>query len=46
MTDLLERPLTDEPELTITADRVTLALRPFQIVTVRLLPRAGGGRIA
>ncbi|MFC9122979.1 alpha-mannosidase [Streptomyces sp. NPDC057067] len=38
MTDLLERRLTDEPELTVTNDRVTLALRPFQIMTVRLLP--------
>ncbi|MFD3920846.1 alpha-mannosidase [Streptomyces sp. NPDC058595] len=39
MTDLLERPLADEPELTITTDGVTFALRPFQIVTLRLLPR-------
>ncbi|GGV63788.1 alpha-mannosidase [Streptomyces longisporoflavus] len=39
MTDLLERPLADEPEPAVTADGVALALRPFQIVTVRLLPR-------
>ncbi|MFB8140702.1 alpha-mannosidase [Streptomyces parvus] len=40
VTDLLERPLTDEPAPPVTDDRVALALRPFQIVTVRLAPRS------
>lgn len=40
MTDLLERPLPDGPALPVTADGVPLVLRPFQIVTVRLTPRA------
>ncbi|MFI8003371.1 alpha-mannosidase [Streptomyces sp. NPDC086010] len=38
-TDLLERPSADGPALSVTADGVPLALRPFQIVTVRLTPR-------
>ncbi|MFJ8844798.1 alpha-mannosidase [Streptomyces cyaneofuscatus] len=37
VTDLLERPLGDTPELAVTADRVALTLRPFEIVTARLL---------
>ncbi|MEU0135689.1 glycoside hydrolase family 38 C-terminal domain-containing protein [Streptomyces sp. NPDC006296] len=39
-TDLLERPVDGGPDLPVTADGVRLALRPFQIVTVRLTPRA------
>ncbi|MEV1047606.1 glycoside hydrolase family 38 C-terminal domain-containing protein [Streptomyces sp. NPDC049916] len=40
VTDLLERPLPDAPDLPVTAEGVPLALRPFQILTVRLTPRA------
>ncbi|MFD7446507.1 alpha-mannosidase [Streptomyces sp. NPDC059909] len=36
LTDLLERPLPDGPPLAVERDGVALALRPFQIVTVRL----------
>ncbi|MFI1226535.1 MULTISPECIES: alpha-mannosidase [unclassified Streptomyces] len=39
ITDLLERPAADGPDLPVTADGMTLALRPFQIMTVRLSPR-------
>lgn len=36
-TDLLERPLTDAPPYAVTADgRIEVALRPFQILTLRL----------
>ena len=36
LTDLLEDPLPDGPELTLVDRAVALRLRPFQIVTVRL----------
>ncbi|MGW7366676.1 alpha-mannosidase [Streptomyces sp. NPDC054841] len=36
LTDLLERPLPEHPPLHVEGDTVGLALRPFQIVTVRL----------
>ncbi|MEU6115741.1 glycoside hydrolase family 38 C-terminal domain-containing protein [Streptomyces sp. NPDC047117] len=42
-TDLLERPLADAPPYTVAdGGRVTLALRPFQILTLRL-SRGGQG---
>jgi len=37
VTDLLERPLED---LDAGGDQVALSLRPFQVVTLRLSPRA------
>ncbi|MFI6093094.1 alpha-mannosidase [Streptomyces sp. NPDC051218] len=40
LTDLLERPLSGAPELTRDAAGLRLDLRPFQILTVRLTPRA------
>ncbi|MFJ9413166.1 alpha-mannosidase [Streptomyces sp. NPDC101227] len=40
-TDLLERPTDDGPALEREGNRVRMALRPFQIVTLRLV-RAGG----
>ncbi len=39
ITDLLERELPDEP-VHVDADAVHLTLRPFQILTLRLTPRA------
>ncbi|MET8680530.1 glycoside hydrolase family 38 C-terminal domain-containing protein [Streptomyces sp. NPDC004647] len=40
-TDLLERPSADAPAYEVSADgSVQLALRPFQILTLRLAPRA------
>ncbi|WP_156723565.1 alpha-mannosidase [Streptomyces apocyni] len=40
-TDLLERPVTDAPDHPVAdGSRVDLALRPFQILTLRLSPRA------
>ena len=40
VTDLLERPLPDAPALEVAEDgTVALALRPFQILTLRLAPR-------
>ncbi|MFG2923170.1 alpha-mannosidase [Streptomyces sp. NPDC048305] len=42
VTDLLERPLPDGAVLPVTADGVRIALRPFQILTVRLA--VGDGR--
>lgn len=41
-TDLLERPLADAAPPEVTGDRVRLTLRPFQILTLRLTPRAAG----
>ncbi|MGW6719766.1 glycoside hydrolase family 38 N-terminal domain-containing protein [Streptomyces sp. NPDC054995] len=38
-TDLLERPLADAPHLPVTDAGIPVALRPFQIVTVRLTRR-------
>ncbi|MEW1691429.1 alpha-mannosidase [Streptomyces sp. NPDC091265] len=38
ITDLLERPLNDEPTLSCAGTDVALSLRPFQILTVRLTP--------
>ncbi|WP_327299382.1 alpha-mannosidase [Streptomyces sp. NBC_01197] len=38
ITDLLERPLHDEPTLSCAGTGVALSLRPFQILTVRLTP--------
>ncbi|WP_328323147.1 MULTISPECIES: alpha-mannosidase [unclassified Streptomyces] len=38
ITDLLERPLDDEPTLTCAGTGVALSLQPFQILTVRLTP--------
>ncbi|GAA3722250.1 alpha-mannosidase [Streptomyces tremellae] len=35
-TDLLERPLADTAQPTTTADTITLSLRPFEMVTLRL----------
>ncbi|MER5946284.1 glycoside hydrolase family 38 C-terminal domain-containing protein [Streptomyces sp. NPDC001904] len=41
-TDLLERPrAADGPSCAVTADGVRLRLRPFQILTVRLVPEQG-----
>lgn len=37
VTDLLERPLTDE-SVTFDTEHVELSLRPFQIITLRLAP--------
>jgi alpha-mannosidase len=36
VTDLLERPLTDAATPRRDGDRVTLSLRPFELVTLRL----------
>ncbi|MEU2155090.1 glycoside hydrolase family 38 C-terminal domain-containing protein [Streptomyces sp. NPDC019396] len=36
ITDLLERPLPEQPRLTVEDDAVSVALRPFQIMTLRL----------
>ncbi|WP_405943350.1 alpha-mannosidase [Streptomyces sp. NBC_00932] len=38
ITDLLERPLDDEPTLACADTEVALSLRPFQILTIRLTP--------
>ncbi|GAA3875641.1 alpha-mannosidase [Streptomyces sedi] len=40
ITDLLERPLADEPALEVKEGRVPITLRPFQILTLRLARRA------
>ncbi|MDT0266166.1 glycoside hydrolase family 38 C-terminal domain-containing protein [Streptomyces sp. DSM 44915] len=39
VTDLLERPLADEPALEVTEGSVAVSLRPFQILTLRLSHR-------
>ncbi|KAB8167967.1 alpha-mannosidase [Streptomyces sp. 3MP-14] len=39
VTDLLERPLADEPAPEVNEGRVAFALRPFQILTLRLAHR-------
>jgi alpha-mannosidase len=36
VTDLLERPLPDAPSVTADGDRIAVALRPFQLMTLRL----------
>ncbi|MFE9995235.1 alpha-mannosidase [Streptomyces avermitilis] len=36
VTDLLERPLADAREPAVDGDRITLSLRPFELVTLRL----------
>jgi alpha-mannosidase len=41
-TDLLERPLPDAAPYAVDGDGVPLALRPFQILTLRLTARAAG----
>ncbi len=42
VTDLLERELPDDGSLRVEDGEVRLTLRPFQILTVRLTPRAAG----
>ena len=42
--DLLERDV-DAPGVEVTDEAVELALRPFQLVTLRLLSRDDGGTI-
>lgn len=45
-TDLLERPLDDTTSHEVTDGTARLRLRPFQILTLRLRPRATGGTSA
>ena len=40
VTDLLERELPDEGSVVVEGEEVRLTLRPFQILTLRLTPRA------
>ncbi|WP_326665845.1 hypothetical protein [Streptomyces canus] len=42
MTDLLERPLADAAPPRVDGDRISLRLRPFELVTLRL--RRGSGQ--
>lgn len=42
VTDLLERPLADAAPPRVDGDRISLRLRPFELVTLRL--RRGSGQ--
>ncbi|SFY51373.1 hypothetical protein STEPF1_04630 [Streptomyces sp. F-1] len=43
VTDLLERPLADAPRPDREGERITVRLRPFELMTLRLRRRVGGG---